>query len=244
MQLSSNFIEWACSFSGCDGGNIDADIWLSGIEWGGAKENYYKELQEEISKGKYIPPEEYEWDNSLEYTYGRNVAKLFCAIKGKRVEQYKEIVSRYNGSELFMMNLYPIAFSNTDYQLWQKYALDKITGFKEKYLFKTWCFLHRFPFFARKTKQKTPKLIIGTGISYLTDFFVCFGGSSTINTTINYGEIKAKLLANSKAIRQYYWAKLNNQTTIVVIPFFSGQYGLNSNYLVQKTGDIIKGLIS
>lgn len=26
--------EWACSFSGCDGGNPNAPIWLCGIEWG------------------------------------------------------------------------------------------------------------------------------------------------------------------------------------------------------------------
>lgn len=33
-MIPNNFKEWACSLSGCDGGDINADTWLCGIEWG------------------------------------------------------------------------------------------------------------------------------------------------------------------------------------------------------------------
>ncbi len=39
MSLKKEFIQWATSLSGCDGGNPEADIWLSGIEWGGGVKN-------------------------------------------------------------------------------------------------------------------------------------------------------------------------------------------------------------
>jgi len=32
--LVENFKEWACSFSGCDGGDLKSPVWLCGIEWG------------------------------------------------------------------------------------------------------------------------------------------------------------------------------------------------------------------
>ncbi|SMN11741.1 hypothetical protein SPBRAN_2035 [uncultured Candidatus Thioglobus sp.] len=31
-----------------------------------------------------------------------------------------------------------------------------------------------------------------------------------------------------------------DDTLLVIIPFFSGSYGLNSDYLLQKTGEFIK----
>ena len=35
-KIPDNFKKWACSLSGCDGGNLMADTWLCGIEWGGS----------------------------------------------------------------------------------------------------------------------------------------------------------------------------------------------------------------
>jgi len=33
LMIPKNFQDWACSLSGCDGGNLEADIWwLCGIE--------------------------------------------------------------------------------------------------------------------------------------------------------------------------------------------------------------------
>lgn len=237
------FTEWACSLSGCDGGNPKADIWLSGIEWGydsrdsSAIKYYEEELPQEIAKGAYTPKDNYNWKESLTYTYGRNLAKLYTAVNGGKVEDYR-LVEKMSGQELFKLNLYPIAFNSTDDNLWRKNGLVDLTGFEEKNLYKTWCFLHRFPAIAKKVSEEKPKCIICTGTSYLTDFFVCFAGYS--RTTL---EIKVAEIDGDSVKRKLYWSKLNDKTVLVVIPFFSGSNGLNSNDLLQKAGNIIGQLI-
>ncbi|MGB5233206.1 MAG: hypothetical protein WBN83_16960, partial [Desulfoprunum sp.] len=205
---------------------------------------YCEELRQEISKGKYLPSISYDWKYSLKNTYGRNVAKLIAAIHGEDVCRYSEFANKCNGSEIFKMNLYPIAFSNTNEALWKQFELDTITGFEEKQLFKTWCFFKRFPTIAKLAKEKGPRLIIGTGISYLTDFFVCFAGNIGTETPINTGIIPPdSTKISNQHPRTFYWAELSNGTWLFVIPFFSGQYGLNSDYLIQRMGEFIKNTV-
>lgn len=248
MEIGQKFKEWARSLSGCDGGNPAAKIWICGIEWGYSKkdamkpkEYYEKELPQQIASGQYKPSNTYNWKESLKSRYGISIAKLYFSIMEEKVEDYKELIEKCDGKEIFKMNLYPIAFNNTDDRLWKEYKLDKLTGFEEKYLFKTWCFLHRFPFFSDMVKEENPKLIIGTGVSYLTDFFVCFGGKDSIDATINVDIIEPESPSDKK--RTYYWGRLKNGTIIVVIPFFSGPYGFNSDDLIQKMGDKIRKLL-
>jgi len=245
---TDNFKKWACSLSGCDGGNFYADTWLCGIEWGAGSQDdgiYYKrELPEEIAKGEVTPPhEKFDWQESITYPYGRSFAKLYTAMQIGEVDSYKEFVAGLNGSELFKLNLYPIAFDSTDEELWKKYKLDEITGFDEKHLFQTWCFLNRFPAISTIRKERSPrppKLIIGTGISYLLDFIMCFGWDQSTCGSIQYGDIEAASENNKRKKRRYYWLKLDGYTTLVVVPFFSGSYGLNSNHLLQEMGKKIR----
>lgn len=240
--MIENLKEWACSFSGCDGGNINADIWLCGIEWGaGSYEDgiYYKEeLRNEISKGAVEADKTFDWGKSLDYTYGRSFAKLYTAIQGGNVADYKK-VEELSGDKLFKLNLYPIAFDSTDHSLWQTNELKKITGFEDKYLFNVWCFFNRFPFFSKKRKENNPELIICTGVSYLHSFLMFFGAENI--DKIQTGIIEPQSTANKHA-RTYYHVKID-KTLLVVIPFFSGRYGLNSNYLLQKMGEEIKKIL-
>lgn len=243
---ANNFTEWASSLSGCDGGKLEKSIWVCGIEWGiergGSVEDYYsKKLPEEIRNGEYKPQEKYPWIENLKHPYGIKVAKLVAVIYGRKVEDYKNFVEKADGSEIFKMNLYPIAFHNTSDHLWKKYGLDKLTGFKEKHLFKTWCFFNRFPKFAEKVKEKEPIIIIGTGISYLTDFLLCFHGcDKNISPNIELSYIDSSSSTNSYR-RYFYWTKINEgKTTLFVIPFLGGYYGLNSDELIQKMGNRIK----
>ena len=238
------FADWACSLSGCDGGDPTATIWLCGIEWGfskrdGKPEDYYKKiLPQEISNGKYTPPSKYDWQGSIEFPYGKSVAKLYAAIKEQPVEHYRNVVSEYSGTEIFKLNLYPIAFNSTDDEFWKTQGLDELTGFSEKHLFKTWCFLNRFPWVRELVAQKKPKLVIGTGIGYLTDFFACFAGHDPEI------DIHSDQIAQDGLMRNYYWARTQLGTTLVVIPFLSGRYGLNSNKLIQEMGNKIRWLIA
>jgi hypothetical protein len=243
--MKPNFKEWACSLSGCDGGNPEAEIWICGIEPGLENNDYYKKkLPIEINKGKYSPPEKYDWKDKIEGSgksnYGRNIAKLYSAIKGKKGDNYIEVIKTCSGSEIFKMNLYPIPFRNTDDREWENYGLKELTGFDDKYSFQTWCTLHRFPAIANLLKDKNPKLIIGTGISYLRDFFLFFTDRSDIDKNINYDKIESP----EQKPRPYYWAELRNGTLLFVIPFGSGAYGLNSKYLIQEIGNRMRQLIS
>lgn len=243
-MIPNNVKNWICSFSGCDGGNIQADIWLCGIEWGAGSEiGYYdKELPDEIKKGAVASGSKiYNWKESLTYPYGRSFAKLYKSIKGESVEDYKS-VSNLPGDEIFKLNLYPIAFDSTDPKLWHQYGLSKITGFEDKNTFNTWCFFNRLPYFHKIADQHKPKLIIGTGIDYIRDFLMAFGGINGIDE-LNVYTIEPQSVKNN-TIRKYYWVKISEHTTLVVIPFFSGKYGLNSNYLLQEMGERIKkGLV-
>ena len=241
--MNENLKDWACSLSGCDGGNIDADIWLCGIEWGaGSYGDYYeKDLPDEIKNGKVTPKmSTFDWSDSITYPYGRSFAKLYMAINDQDVVAYKD-VSSLSGNELFKLNLYPIAFDTTDHSLWHKNKLDVITGFENKYLFNVWCFFNRFPAFSNLRETKKPKLIICTGVDYLKDFLMFFGGNESINK-LNVGSLSPESDSNSYE-RTYYWVILGENTLLVVIPFFSGRYGLNSNYLLQEMGRRIKNLL-
>jgi len=230
-MISENFKNWACSLSGCDGGNLNAKIWLSGIEWGGGGEEYYQSLPSEISEGKYIPSGKYDWVGQLQYPFGRSLTKLFAAIHDHDVRDYKDYAKDLSGDDLLKLNLYPIAFKNTDESLWKKYKLDEITGFEEKDLFKTWCFINRFPAISKIVQAIKPEIIIGTGVGYLIDFFVCFASGNEFNESIHIEKIGS---------RNMYWAKISDKTHLFVIPFFSGSYGLNSDILLQQFGARIK----
>lgn len=250
---SAKFKEWACSLSGCDGGNFNADVWLCGIEWGGGDDKsmmyYKKELVEEMAEGAVDPPyDKFDWKHSIQYPYGRSFAKLYAAIQGKEVQEYLNLIAseEWDGSELFKLNLYPIAFGSTHESLWRKYNIDSLTGFDEKHLFQTWCFLNRFPEFSKLRKNRTPappKLIIGTGISYLSEFIMCFGWDQKECGVIQYGDIEPHPDAKTQVKRRYYWIDLDSYTKLVVIPFFSGSYGLNSDYLLQEMGTRIGQLM-
>lgn len=241
--MNSNLKQWAQSLAGCDGGNIEAKIWLCGIEWGGGSvEHYYdKDLPNEIKNGSVHHEHKlFDWKDSITYPYGRSFAKLWTAVKGNEVATYRSELSKLDGSELFKLNLYPIAFDSTDPQLWHENRLDVITGFKDKHLFNTWCFFNRFPAYSQLRSKHKPKLIVCTGVNYLRDFLMFFAGGQEIDK-LQVGTIEPQS-ENNKSTRQYYWVKFDG-TLLVVIPFFSGRYGLNSDYLLKEMGSRIKSLL-
>lgn len=249
MTINEKFKEWACSLSGCDGGNINAPVWICGIEWGYNKNNnsqldyYANQLVDEINEGRCSPSDKCLWKDQLIYPYGRSIAKLYYAILGKEVSDYKNIETDCNIPEIFKMNLFPIAFNNTDNKLWKKHGLDKLTGIEDKYLYVTWCFLHRYPTFSNMVFEKRPKLIIGTGISYLTDFFACFAGKMKPITPINIETIAQESSKGKINYRRFYWSKIFDQTLLVVVPFPAGSNGMNSDYLIKSIGSKIRELV-
>ncbi len=243
-MVSDDFRAWARSFSGCDGGNVKAGVWISGIEWGSASYDdgiYYRKLVEQIKAGAYNDyRRSYDWKESTTYPYGRSFAKLYTALNDVDIQNYREYVSTLSGSEVFKLNLYPIAFDSTDPNLWSDYELEQITGFREKHLFQTWCFYNRFPWFARQTEANSPKIVIGTGVSYLRDFLAFFGADPMSVSMIQFRDLKPDPATGSNRPRRFYWVNLTGGTWLFVIPFFSGSNGLNSDYLLGEMGRQIR----
>lgn len=243
------FRSWACSLSGCDGGSPSARVWISGIEWGGGSYEdgkYYKdELPAEIKKGAYPGrASHYDWNEHLTYRFGISFAKLYSALNGVEPARYKEYVSTLYGDEAFKLNLYPIAFDSTDASLWKQNRLEELTGFAEKHLFQTWCFYNRFPVFAQLVRNHKPRIVIGTGVTYLREYFACFGGDRDSSARIQSAEVLQEPEAKKSTTRRIYWVSINKETTLFVIPFFSGQHGLNSDYLLGEVGRKIREVTS
>lgn len=248
-MVSSEFREWACSLSGCDGGNQSAETWLCGIEWGyagsdpsGAVSYYKQALPVEIAAGAYTPDKKYVWEEQQQYPFGKSLAKLYSAYRGYKVDDYERQLNSFGDSNLLKLNLYPIAFRHIGGELWRTYDLEGLTGFKDKELYRIWCFFNRFPKFVELAKRKKPKLIVGTGVSYLLDFFACFAGNEGLASQIHVGTIDPQS-PNNRNARTYYWCRLATGTTLAVIPFFSGSNGLNSNYLLEKMGNRLREIV-
>lgn len=251
FMINEKFEEWACSLSGCDGGNPDASTWLCGIEWGGGgesdeqNEKYYgTTLPREIAEGRVEANSEYNWQHEQKYPYGKSVAKLYAAYRGHKIDDYENFLKSLDNSELYKLNLYPIAFQHTGYDLWTKYGMETVTGLQSKELYRIWCFFNRFPEFAKRVHHHRPELIICTGVTYLIDFFACFAGNSDLASQIQVDEIEPISPTNRRSNRKYYWVKLKSGTTLAVIPFFSGSNGLNSFYLLEQMGIRLRNIVA
>ncbi|MBL1294432.1 MAG: hypothetical protein COB61_011265 [Thiotrichales bacterium] len=239
--MNKNLKNWANSFSGCDGGNIKADTWLCGIEWGYSdgteeeKQNYYtNELPEEIGEGAVKLNSSYNFftDESLVYPFNRGFAKLYAAYKGDDVGNYNAITG-----QLLKLNISPIGFWKDEEYLWDKYNLSKTTGFDVKEYFVS--YLNSLNRFTEIRNNHKPKLIVCVGVGRRNDFLRCFFGNKDIDfkkTTLTPQS------ESNKNTRNIYYSRYD-ETLIVVVPFFTSSNGLNSDYLLQKTGDAIAKLL-
>lgn len=256
---NAKFYKWANSFSGCDGGNKDAPIWVSGIEWGLGKEKgqsdqdyekylkkyYQNDLPQAIDNGNTEISSIYDWKEQLKFGFGIVLAKLYSVIKGFDIDSYKN-PEIFNGNELFKLNLYPIAFPNTKPEtyldFWEKYKLERITGFHDNENYRIWCFYNRFPIFNKILKSNgSSKLIICTGIDYLLDFYSAFITDKS-SSKIYIEKIKTTSKNGNTFYKKYYWT-LDKKNLIVVVPFFTGRNGLNSNEIIVNLGTRIKNIL-
>ena len=238
--------------SGCDGGQPTAKTWLCGIEWGSGSYDdgiyYRQELTEEIDRGscKPDPDSRYDWEKSIKgrSPFGRGFAKLYAALEGEEdVGRYRALIrsKTWDGSEVFKLNLYPIAFDSDDPVLWKDYGLHRITGFEEKYAYQAWCMFKRFKFFRRLKKENKPKEIICVGVGYFREFLLAFGAQAEHCWGIRSEAITPISPGNKNRPRRYHWTRLGD-TNLIVIPFFSGSNGLNSDYLLREMGRRIADL--
>ncbi len=258
-MANSNFETWAKGFSGCHGGYIEKSIWICGIEWGGQYNNE-QELLHEFKRDVTKPPEGYcSEEGNLASPYDRNILKIITAIYGEEVSKYGEVndkqqpfVKNSSGQyKFFKMNLFPIAFRNTNINQWNN-CFKTTTGFKDKEEYINWCCKHRFPIIKSWVNIYKPKLIICFGKDNLDCFKEAFTGvvkksnccpNLNSNHLINAGE-KVVSEDNFPVLgKKLHVCKTNNNVVIVVCPFPGGRHGLNSNELLNNFGKEIKKYI-
>jgi len=240
--MNENLNKWACSFAGCDGGNPNADIWLCGVEWGyesataKERENYYKnELPIEIKKGEHKLNRNYNFftDESMSFRFNLALAKLYSLIRGGNFSSFKE-----NAEEILKLNLSPISFNKDDESLWSD-NLIKVTGYRTKAAFLE--FLNSLNRFSAITREYKPKLIICVGNGRKDNFVRGFFGDDKIQPERE--AIKPDGSNKNQNNRYIYYAK-NDETLLVVTPFSTSSNGLNSDFLLKKAGEKIRGLLN
>ncbi len=232
---------WLLDFSGCDGGTIGSpnnrSIWVCGIEWGGGQTA--EKLKNYINQ-KWDGSDNFGYDNNgvLDYyPYNMVTYKLLAVMQDYHLNNYKKFVENEmpfveNGnSSYFKMNLYPIAFKNTDPIFWTNEIAD-VSGFETKNDYLKWCKENRFPIMQQWVKKYAPKLIICFGKTYAHEFNLAFADNENDFNIENIGDLVLQ------------WKKNNNGTIIAVLPFPNAQNkGLKSDSDIEAMGKRLKQLI-
>lgn len=232
---------WLLDFSGCDGGTVGSpnnqSIWVCGIEWGGGQTA--EELKNYINQTwEGSPNFGYSAEGVLDfYQYNMVVYKLLAVMQNYNIANYKKFVENEmpfleNGhSSYFKMNLYPIAFKNTDPIFWTNEIAD-VSGFKTKNDYLKWCKENRFPIMQQWVKKYAPKLLICLGKTYVNEFNLAFADNENDFNRENIGDLVLQ------------WKKNNNGTIIAVLPFPNAQNkGLKSDSDIEEMGKRLKQFI-
>lgn len=233
------FKKWGLGYSGCDGGDIGTpqmkSKWICGIEWGGGHDfdSLVRYMQEDVS----APPRGYEsWEENISYIFNWQVMKLLSAIEGGKVENYKSFAKEAKpfvkgSSGYFKMNLYPIAFKDTNPENWAS-EFRAITGFASKREYLQWCKNNRLPQIRGWASSFIPELVICLGKTYLEDFSKAFfDDGKTLNKEI---------IEN----REISWGVNSTGTLLVILPFMVNRHGLVNNNTIQLVGERISQLLA
>jgi hypothetical protein len=235
MDLKANeeFEAWAKGPSGFDGGNLNGAVWFCGIEWGaGDSEDSLK-----FSSLDAAPSVEGEARSSfLNPQYNWKLVKLYAAMLGYPPSQYgavyKDTSAFSKESDTCKLNLYPIAFKDTDESLWAEWLRDR-TGLPTKALYLAWCQLNRFPVFTDLAVRRKPKAIVCTGLQWSKHFLMAFAGMD--NAFLD-------LARRPVAGRELRWAPINNGNSMLFITPFLGRGGLISDEQIEAFGKEIASL--
>ena len=171
---------------------------------------------------------------NLAYQYNIKALKLLCVLNGasdhikfnKTVQPFTQGAKGY-----FKLNLYPLAFKNTNHSLWSE-GFAKATGLKNKGEYIRWIEQNRFPRLRAWAKERKPRLIICVGISYKNEFIAAFGDEGV--------QVNEAIAGDKK----FYYFK-NEDDTIVAITYFLGNpHGLNSDAAIKATGEKIAQILA
>lgn len=240
-MLNHQFIQDSLEkFSGCDSNEEQAgsvsspSIWMFGIEFG-----TYKSKHDENSRTRdTLEDDEYSIHTQLKWPYNRKAFKLLAAMKKDYgVSRYIEFAEKYKpfakgSAGYFKGNIYPYPCNRVKY--WPESAI-KITGASSKSEYIAWCKEYRIPLINAWVNKYQPKLFIGVGISNRNEF-----SEAVFAEKVNLVE---KTLVDVHGHKKRFFYYVEGGKKLVVIPHFSGPYGLNSDDSLRLAGEFISGLV-
>ena len=233
------------SYSGIDGGNQSAKIWICGIEYGGEvdKPEDIGELTPITRDGIRAWDEKFKgeawWAMRGKWVYHGRISKLMLYMMQDVMAKAVDVTSFWksyrdnflyaeDGNE-FKLNLFP--FSCPNEHAWGQCGFDK----KSNYL--VFCRNgengeSRFGKLHSLCKELKPKVIIATGKTYCEDFQKAFGFE---------GDMKSCSLEVEGPQRNFLYKKDEGGTALVVLPFPTGPQGLNKDaHLKVAARQIVK----
>lgn len=213
-----------CFVSTCEGGDPGApgrrSVWLLGIEPGWSLSDDKADHEEDVERDRRLAA--YAVELQLEWPFNRNAFKLLSALEGDAPEDYRDFALRVRpferGSDgYFKANLFPEPCNNVGE--WDAGSVSK-TGFPTKDEYRTWLRKSRFRVMKAWIERCRPRLVIGTGLTHLSDFFAITGTREippAHTFTVN-GHPKRMYVATSGLV------------PVVVVPHLTGgAHSLNSN---------------
>ncbi|WP_198288730.1 DNA translocase FtsK [Pandoraea sp. B-6] len=235
-MINRNFSEEALAkFVGCDSDELAAgtpsapSIWLFGIEHGTYKSQH-------DGADPTSGSDEYSIGLQRKWPYNQKAFKLLAAMKGFSVANWSEFAETHQpfvrGSRgYFKGNLYPFACHDVGH--WPQDAADE-TGIADKREYQAWCRDHRLPAIRSWVEEYQPEVFIGVGIGYRADFAsAVFDDLVTLNESVISARNQTRRVFHQSAGRK----------KLVVVPHFSSPSGLNSDALLQRTGEFIADLV-
>ena len=223
--------EALAKFVGCDsdevaaGNSASPSVWLFGIEHGTYNSKHESSI-EATEDDRYSVPMQLRWP------YNQRAFKLLAAMNGYGTEEFLQFAEEHQPfvkgrTGYFKGNLYP--FACHDVGSWPEDAARE-TGTTDKGEYQHWCQEHRLPAIKNWVDEYQPNIFIGVGISCRADF-----SRAVFGETVEFNE--KVITVNSHNKRVFYFTR--GWRKLVVIPHFSGPYGLNSDESLQKAGEFI-----
>ena len=170
-------------FWGIDGGNINSDLWISGLEWGGENSSQLRTGNRDFIdlNGMSVPCKiNFDMKSEGKSPFDQKTTKIILASKDeftginlKMVKDYIHNEFYSPNGDFFKLNLFPLNCKNIG--LWTESQIEA-TGCSMKYQYFSYSIEYRFPFLRKLVIQYNPKIIVCYGSGYMKEFMLAFWG--------------------------------------------------------------------
>lgn len=253
-NVESDFAKYALSYSGMDGGNLNAPLWICGIEFGGelAEGIPFKRSDkipcwtdasprmESINEAKITMADGKRQTSYKMWPFCRMASKLTVAvlsgaISGWRQHYYTDKEHKgYCGARggNFSLNLFPITFRRIGDAEWTD-KLRTTTGFQSSDQYRAWCREHRFPWLRELVQRYRPATVVCCSAAKTRNYFL----SAFSNESARLPE-PFKYLGKKK-LPVYKLEGCTDKTSLWIVPFL-GQGGILANGDIEHLGTLIR----